>query len=209
MKQTFDRLAADKKRRIFEACIREFGDKGYESSSTDRIIQLAGISKGGLYEYISSKKELFFSTVEYTYSELYGYLKKRIQKDAVILPSDILERFRIISSLAIDFYIEHPQYVQLIVRTHQLSDVELEQHVKNTFHKSFMEIFSSIDTDNVVFERKKVFDVLIWFLLKTRYDFLQEIRTLRSVEDVKKEYMEAWDFYLSILKNGIYEKDEE
>ncbi len=66
MKQTFNKLPIEKKQRVLNACIREFGEHGYDGSSMDRIIRAAEISKGGIYEYASSKEELFLGTVEYT-----------------------------------------------------------------------------------------------------------------------------------------------
>ena len=51
MKRTFENLPVEKKERILQACIHEFGEHGYDGSSVDRVIKRAGISKGGLYEY--------------------------------------------------------------------------------------------------------------------------------------------------------------
>ena len=127
MKQTFNNLPEPKKNRIIRACIDEFCEKGYEKSSTESIVKRAGISKGGLYEYIDSKKDLYLFIVNYTYEKLYNYLRKRIAAEHSPLPDDILERFRIVSEIAIDFYIDYPEYVKLIVKTYKILDVDIEK----------------------------------------------------------------------------------
>jgi hypothetical protein len=44
----------------------------------------------------------------------------------------------------------------------------------------------------------------MWMLLKTRMDFLKEIKTERDPVRIKEDYRRNWDFYLAILRNGIY-----
>ena len=204
MKPTFQNLPEEKKRKIIDACITEFGEFGYEKSSTDRIIRRAGISKGGLYEYISRKEELFLFIVEYTYRELYGYLERRIREDGIALPEDILERVRLVSELAIDFYLEHPQYVYMIVKTYQLYDESLDKSIKTIFIEQFLHIFGDADFSRVQHDKDRVVDLIMWLLLKTRYDFLIELKYNKDPKEVKRNYLKNWDFYLSILKTGIY-----
>ena len=204
MKQTFNNLPEAKKSRIIKACVDEFCENGYEKSSTEHIIKRAGISKGGLYEYIDSKKELYLYIVNYTYEKLYSYLREKINLEHMPLPADILDRFKIVSDIAIDFYIEHPEYVKLIVKTYKIHDVDLENRVKNIFTSEFMSIFGTIENDSIKYDKDRIFDLLMWLLLKTRYDFLIELDEAADAEELKKDYQGNWDFFFSVLKNGIY-----
>ena len=204
MKQTFNNLPEAKKNRIIKACIDEFCENGYEKSSTGHIIKNAGISKGGLYEYIDSKKELYLYIVNYTYEKLYSYLREKINLENPSLPDDILDRFKVVSDFAIDFYIEHPEYVKLIVKTYKIIDVEIENKVKNIFTSEFMSIFGTIEENSIGYDKDKIFDLLMWLLLKTRYDFLIELEEAEDTDALKKDYQENWDFFFSVLKNGIY-----
>lgn len=206
MKKTFEKLPENKRTRILTACIEEFGEKGYERGSTDKIIKRAGISKGGLYEYITTKEELFLYTVEYTYRQLYGYLERRIRDEIDQLPPDILDRLRLVSELAIDFYMEHPQYVSLIVRTHELHNDAMEEQANRSFRTHFMDIFGNAEGEKLRFEKKRITELVMWLLLKTRYEFLTEFNNNEDPEVVKKNYLRNWDFYLSVLREGIYLK---
>ena len=207
MKETFLKLPEEKQRKIIRACIEEFGEFGYARGSTDRIIKLAGISKGGLYEYISTKEELFLYTVEYTYRALYGYLERRVYAEQSSFPEDILDRIWLVSSFAIDFYIEHPEYIMLIVKTHRLNDKVLERKVRDCFERHFSDLFGSASTERLKYDRNSVLDLLMWLLLKTRYEFLSDLERNRDLEEVKKHYLDNWRFYLSVLRNGIYVRD--
>lgn len=206
MKKTFDHLPAERKEEIINACILEFGLNGYEKTTTDAIIKRIGISKGGLYEYISSKKELFVYVVTYTYTKLYDYLHKRIGERDSALPKDLLDRVHIVSSYAIDFYIEHPGFVSLIVRTYQITDDDLSKELEMVFKNRYLDIFGDASEVNLRFGRDRIIELLMWLLLKTRYDFLREMNSGKEISEIKKDYMENWDFYISIMRSGVYRR---
>lgn len=206
MKRTFENLPVEKKQRVLNACIHEFGEHGYDASSMDRIIKRAGISKGGLYEYVSSKEELFLYTVEYTYTHLYDYLKIRLGKEGRKLPPDLLNRLKLTANIAIDFYLEHPHFVYLMVRTSNLSDEEIEAKTKETFRRHFLELFGDVETETLGHTKEEILELAMWMLLKTRMDFILEIRTERDPRRIKEDYSKNWDFYLEVLKDGIYSK---
>jgi len=204
LKSTFDNLAEYKKQRVIDACINEFGEHGYDSSSMDGIIKRAGISKGGLYGYVSSKRELFLFIIDYAYSELYQYLKSRIEAENSGLEADLLERLRHVSERAIDFYIEHPESIFLLVRTSSIPDEVLADEVRSIFDKHFTGLFGDTTESDLMYPREKVLELAMWLLQKTRLDFLNEIKREKDPVIIKKDYMNNWDFYLGIMKGGIY-----
>jgi AcrR family transcriptional regulator len=54
-----------KKRRIVEAAVRVFAQKGYACATVADIAATAGIGKGTIYEYFASKEDLFFAVFEW------------------------------------------------------------------------------------------------------------------------------------------------
>ena len=206
MKRTFENLPLEKKQRILQACINEFGEHGYDGSSVDRIIKKAGISKGGIYEYVSSKEELFLYTVEYTYTHLYDYLKIRTIDEGKQLPPDLLDRLKLMADIAFDFYMDHPHFVYLIVRTSNLSNEKIEVQIKEIFRRHFLDLFGDVEIESLGYPKEQILELAMWMLLKTRMDFLLEIKTERDPKRIKTDYRKNWDFYLEILKNGIYNK---
>ena len=62
---TGEKKAADTKKRIFEAALTIFTDKGYVGTTMDDVIAAAGVSKGSIYWHFDSKQELFSELFEY------------------------------------------------------------------------------------------------------------------------------------------------
>lgn len=56
---------ADKRERIIEAAARVFARKGFFSASVAEIAAEAGVGKGTIYGYVSSKDDLFFAVFEW------------------------------------------------------------------------------------------------------------------------------------------------
>ena len=198
MKTLYFNLKEAKRTRIFDAACQEFADQDYENASLDRIVEAAGISKGGLYEYIESKDDLYLHVVEQVYGRLYGHLA------SVALPGDILDRFRAVSGAAIDFYLEHPRCIAIIVRSGHLSDPDLAGRVGAVFEGHFSHLFDSVTQDGLRFPRQRLIDLMKWLLAKTRTDFLAEQAAGSDQATVRERYLEEWDFLLSVLKSGIY-----
>ena len=81
----------DRKNQILEAAFKVFVQKGYSKATMDDIVDSSGLSKGALYHYYKSKKDLFLSLIEhwevYTFKNFYN--KESKDKKA----SDILRSF--------------------------------------------------------------------------------------------------------------------
>ena len=54
----------DKRPRLVEAACAVFAEKGYASTRVAEIAERAGVGKGTVYEYFSSKEELLFAVFE-------------------------------------------------------------------------------------------------------------------------------------------------
>jgi len=65
----------DRKNQILQAAFKVFVDKGYSKTTMDDIVKVSGLSKGALYHYYKSKKELFLSLIDhweiYTFKNFY------------------------------------------------------------------------------------------------------------------------------------------
>ena len=55
----------DKKNRIIEAAVMVFAQKGYASATIADIAARAEIGKGTIYEYFTSKEDLFFAVFKW------------------------------------------------------------------------------------------------------------------------------------------------
>jgi AcrR family transcriptional regulator len=60
----FENLPEEKQSQILDAAAEEFAENSYETASINRIIELAGISKGSMYYYFEGKADLYETVVE-------------------------------------------------------------------------------------------------------------------------------------------------
>ncbi|MDD2715439.1 MAG: TetR/AcrR family transcriptional regulator [Candidatus Wallbacteria bacterium] len=84
-KTTFLNLPDDKKQRIFQSAVAEFGDFPFETASISRIVRNSGISKGSFYQYFEDKKDLFRYVVSVV-SDKKHYLMEKILEQKKNLP---------------------------------------------------------------------------------------------------------------------------
>jgi AcrR family transcriptional regulator len=211
MKNAFYQLPPEKREKVIAACLAEFGAHDFEKAALDRIVEAAGISKGGLYEYISSKEELYLFVVELSYTRLYDFLHASFERDGKAppgagLPADLLERFSVVSRAAIDFYVEHPEMIGIIARTSRIDEGSLAEKARAIFNEHFSGIFDSATDSGLAFPKERLVDLLQWILVKTRTDFLREMSSGAPIPTVVSRYNEEWDFILAVLGKGIYSR---
>ena len=85
MTELFERISAQKRTRILETAMAEFARCGYENANTNTIAKRAGISIGSLYQYFTSKEDLFLTTVKYCSAALKETLEEIMQREEDIL----------------------------------------------------------------------------------------------------------------------------
>lgn len=59
---TFEKIDPEKKKKLLEAAMKEFGTHGYELSSINRILEAAQFSKSSFYYYFEDKLDLAATT---------------------------------------------------------------------------------------------------------------------------------------------------
>lgn len=58
-KETFHNLSEDKKKKIFNAAVKEFSTKRFSEASINQIIKMAEIPRGSFYQYFSDKEDIY------------------------------------------------------------------------------------------------------------------------------------------------------
>jgi AcrR family transcriptional regulator len=60
----FEKLDPQRQERLFASAAEEFGEKGYDAASLNRILERSGMSKSSLYYYFDDKADLFTTMLE-------------------------------------------------------------------------------------------------------------------------------------------------
>ncbi len=125
---------------ILDAARRVFADKGFVDATMDQIAETAGVAKGTLYSYFSSKREVYLAELQRGSAELLELTRK-----AVAAPGDL--RSRILGFVRtrleyLDNHLEffriyqaefgnmvHPAWVNNGFRAAYLQQIELLEHL--------------------------------------------------------------------------------
>lgn len=136
-------MEPEKRERIINAALSEFC-KGYKQASTDAIVRKAGISKGLLFHYFATKKELLTFLFDYATNKLATDLVGRIDFDE----PDLLERLWKMTTLKMEMIFQYPAIFDFIVAIFlgkESEFSELQKQVTNSFQLSWDQIFNQID----------------------------------------------------------------
>jgi len=128
MNALFLTINKEKRQRIIQESLTEFGHNGYMKASTNRIVKAVGISKGSLFKYFDTKKDLFLYLVEYANKCLLESIKIDGCPDMTWR-----DRLYYYASVEFDFYEQYPLMIKFYRQ--MLQDFELD-----LFQKEYAEL---------------------------------------------------------------------
>ncbi|MCW5201905.1 TetR/AcrR family transcriptional regulator [Desulfobulbus sp. US2] len=75
---------------IMEAAINLFGERGYQSTSVSSLAKAAGIGKGTIYSYFTSKNEILLAFCEDELTFIHDEIQKKLNPDAPLAEKMLL-----------------------------------------------------------------------------------------------------------------------
>ncbi|MCL1965138.1 MAG: TetR/AcrR family transcriptional regulator [Firmicutes bacterium] len=199
-------LETQRRDAILNAALKEFAIKGYNEASTNVIAKEAGISKGLMFHYVKSKKDLFFVVYDYftemmnrEYFELMNYDEK-----------DIFERLRQSYLLQLELIKKYP----CIFEVNKLSadsnpdeiKKELAKKYKNKQISCFERMFDLIDEskfkDSLDIGKCKHF--ILWSNIGFTNQILEEARNFQYDKLDYDSIVEKLDENLQELRKIFY-----
>lgn len=107
-KEQFEKLRNISRQKILDAAMEVFATEGYHSSTISLISKKAGISKGLIYNYFSSKEELLHEL-------MIGMMKSMIEELMPVKQGEKFSRDDVIYLVnkSIDLVLEKPKYWKL------------------------------------------------------------------------------------------------
>ncbi len=67
----FEKLAPEKRERLFDVAAQEFASRGFEQASLNHILEQAQMGKGSAYYYFEDKADLFCTVIEHARERLH------------------------------------------------------------------------------------------------------------------------------------------
>lgn len=103
------RAPDEMKKKIFNAALSVFTEKGYHNATIEEIAVLSGIGKGSVYRYFASKKELLNELLIEKYEEMIEPLSRMLSTD-----EDVLIQIRRMIEIWISFIEKNPVVYRLV-----------------------------------------------------------------------------------------------
>ncbi|MBS4190599.1 TetR/AcrR family transcriptional regulator [Bacillus sp. FJAT-49705] len=215
MYSAFEKQPQEKKDLIIKVAYEEFVKNGYEKTTTDIITSRAGISKGLLFHYFKSKKNLYLYLVNYGIEILTEVTMKELKE---VKSDDFFERVKEIYLLKRDFTQQYLHETMLITDAFINPPVAVKTEMEKlmtkfyeTYQKDFMlehiYLKDLIQTDrlreNVSVDTVINMTMFISEQLGNKYQALYKSNQYNFFHEPDPLVQELND-YLQIVKNGVY-----
>jgi len=191
--------------RILEAALVEFAEKGYKKASTNTIVREAKVSKGLLFHYFISKKDLYI----YIFKHAKETIQADLNKGVNFADKDVLNRLFSATQVVVDSYMKHKLFGRILEKHEFVEDEEIIKMTKSISKQinedCFTEIYQTIDyyafKDSIDIERSLLTMKFTIDRLKSDWkDKHQSKYTKETLEELKIQVYH----YLDLFKDAFY-----
>jgi AcrR family transcriptional regulator len=134
----------DKRRRIFEAALRVFGERGFHEATIDEIASLSGVAKGTVYRNFKSKQDLLDQLLIEKSREVVSRFVRIFSRE-----DDVLDQIR----EAIELYVEFIENNHILYRLIQSEGILQKSGGRAVFYDYFISQFPMIKERIVALNR--------------------------------------------------------
>src|SRR5699024_5782173 len=165
----FNNLKSEKQKEMINTAIKKIVQRGINKTSTNEIVQRDNISKGSLFNYFNSKKDLYLYLIDYG-SQIIKDLNNQID----LSESDVFKRIEKIGLQK--FYVQqrYPQVFDFLVSTKQEESPEvkviIQQKLDPLYDQSMNKLYEDIDYSKFrkEIDIEKAIEILTWTMFGIR-----------------------------------------
>ncbi len=209
--ERFEKLEDRKQRLIRQAALAEFAAHGYAKASTNRIVKAAGIGKGMLFYYFTSKQELYEYLVKYSLEFIQSRYLDRVDAEE----PDVIERLTQLARLKLEAQAENEEVFKFSAMFLQESEAhlpsDLTDKVGELKQSGYKLMYEGIDKSRFRKDAdpEQVFQLIRWSIDGFQQDLLAKLagQTLADIDFAP--YWDEFYGYLAILKRSFYETEGE
>ena len=200
---------ASAKNKIINAAIKIFSQYGYEKASTNQIAAEAGISKGLIFHYFGTKKELFLSVYQQAVEIYLIEICEKIDPDQ----RDFLLRIQALIPLKFELMKKHPEIFNFIKTAYLETAHQVKEEIaalnRKSLDQNFDIVYENIDYSlfkpNI--DLKSALSTMLFTLEKWSENFVRqeansEWNSLQAVE-----ILSALEPFLSLFRVCFYKED--
>lgn len=203
MDEIFKNIDVKKRDRIINSALEEFSKNKYDKASTNNIVKNANISKGLLYHYFASKKELF----EYLESFVMMTIINEIQEELDWNVSDFFIRIKEIVKIKFEVTHRYPYIFNFAVIVFANRTVEELQKIYEGFSPNLYNKIYTYNIDYTMFKDgidiKKALTIIRWTFEKYSEELFE--KHIKNNEDFDYKALEQEiNQYIEVLRDAFY-----
>jgi len=206
MSSAFLKLEPEKQTRIINAAMKEVTEKKYKDALTDEIAAEAEISKGALFHYFHSKRELLLFLYDYALDVIMEEFYAKI----AMTEKDIFKRLRQIFGVKYVLIKKYPDIFNFVKKTvlEEASEVRKDWDFRNK--ECVADVYDKVrnDIDTAKFKDgvdiNNAFDVIIWTIEGIAARHLERTKHLWVDEINYDEVLAEAGSYFDLLRDCFY-----
>jgi len=194
-----------RRNRILEAALVEFADKGYRKASTNTIVREAKVSKGLLFHYFISKKDLYIFIFEHAKNTIKNEMYAKVN----FADRDVLNRFYSSTEAKIEAYHKHKLFARIFEKHEAVKDEDILKATNaimfNNNKGAFEKVFNNIDyylfNERINIDRS--LEVMQWTIERITADWKITHNckfTKKTLETLKMDI----SHYLDLFRDAFY-----
>lgn len=196
-------LPQEKQERIIEAGFHCFGKMGYKKASVQDIAKIAGISKGMIFHYFGSKKDMYLYLIQISSAEI----SEAFQNGFDNTVTDFFDRFLMLTNCKINCMKKHPSLLAFFASLYMETDPEVVEETQIILEQGKkMRIESLLNSSDKAKFKKPDYAELTWKLLVgygESYANSAMSMDIEGLATLQKEF-EACIF---MLRQNLYKKE--
>ncbi len=205
MNELFQNIDAEKRDRIINSALEEFSKNRFDKASTNTIVKNANISKGLLFHYFKSKKELYHKLEKFSIQIVTDAIAENLDWEV----ADFFERMKQIVLIKGEVTFHYPYiYDFLAILIEERTLAKLREGVEERSN----DLIDQVYTHNIDFSKfredvdfKIVMEIIKWTFEKYVERLVKE-RIKFDKEFNFKEIEQELEQYIKVLKKACYKE---
>lgn len=210
MYETFEKLPDSRRQQILQVCIEEFAENGYKNASTNTMVNRLGISKGLLFLYFSSKRNLYLYLVEYLTKVMTQDYLRQFGSEPVILDifDNLGEFYKSVLQdkpeyllFMLDAFLKTPDEIQdEVEESHSKAHTYAFQYLKGASFREGVDVALVVDLVHMISYR-------LGQLVFEEYKNIDISKSGNEELENRIDYFaELFGKYMDILKYGVFKR---
>lgn len=206
-------VRVDKRKRILNASLEEFVERGFDGASTNAIANRAGVAKGLLFHYFRSKQGLYLALLDQAVRRLTEQLYRGEKSPRA--PADLIEKMVAWSAHKLHTFQANPRLYEFVTAAFaKPPDVlrdKIESKRNNLEQESWCRFLSGLDTSRLRSDvsTEQAIEIVKIFVSGLETKYMTQLAALPEMRIGELEQMVVeMRRYLLVLRDGLYSDDK-